>query len=263
MAEYVGTENQVSLQKRLQEKQSWFKETPGAFNGGRILGFDDPDQIGWSHVAELAIADKLALFPLFHKDEIFEKITKHLGANWKTPYWLAYLGRPKDVIDVSRSRMEEIALPTGWTIDVTEMPSDDQIEAIQALNSETGVSPYPAYFSRGEAAPIVTICFADAEGQLKAAASGVMRYHPRSRLGGYLFAGMVSVKGDSRGIGMGKLANAVLMVESHARLSWKIVQEQAAPDNPASIAMIRACGLKFDEDLVSVVTIDSDETFTR
>ena len=35
MAEYVGTENQVSLQKRLQEKHSWFKETPGAFNGGR------------------------------------------------------------------------------------------------------------------------------------------------------------------------------------------------------------------------------------
>lgn len=263
MAEYVGSESQQSLQKRLRQKQGWFKETPGAFNGGRILGFDDPEQIGWPEVAKLTSIDKLALFPLFPKDQIFDNLTRHLGANWRTPHWLAYLGQPEDVIGVSRARIEEIWLPKGWTVEATEAPSDQQIESIQALNSETGVSPYPAYFSRGEAAPIVTICIVDAEGQLKATASGAMRYHPESRLGGYLFAGMVSVKSDSRGIGLGKLANAVLMVESHARLSWTIVQEQAAPDNPASIAMIQSCGLTFDENIISVVAMDSDETFTR
>lgn len=263
MAEYVGTDSQQSLQKRLRQELSWFKKTPGIFNGGRILGFDDPDKIGWSEVARLASIDKLALFPLFPKDQIFDSLTRHLGANWKTPHWLAYLGEPEDVINVSRARIEEIALPNGWAVEATQAPSDKQIEAVQALNAETGVSPYPAYFSRGEAAPIVTICIVDAEGQLKATASGAMRYHPESRLGGYLFAGMVSVKSDARGIGLGKLANAVLMVESHAHLSWKIVQEQAAPDNPASIAMIQSCGLTFDENLISVVAIDSDETFTR
>jgi len=53
------------------------------------------------------------------------------------------------------------------------------------------------------------------------------------------------------------------MVESYKRLSWKIVQEQASPDNPASIAMIKSCGLDFDENLVFMAAINSDEPFTR
>ena len=263
MAEFVGSESQVAVQKRLRERQPWIAETPGVANGGRILHFVEPEKVGWEKIAELANEDGLAGFPCVTEDETVAAVHTHLGPRWRTPCWNVYLGWPERVLAACESLIETIDLPASWRIDRLERPSEDQIDALQALNAETGVSPYPAYYSRSEAVPVLTVCISDAEGALVATASGAYRYHPRGRLAGCLFAGMVSVSPAQRRRGLGRLVNAVMLVESHARFGWTMAKEQVAADNAPSQAMIEACGLDNGDGYVSVAAINSDESFSR
>ena len=263
MAEYTGTENQTAVQKRLRDRQPWIAATPGVANGGRILHFVDPDGIGWDTVSKLAHEDRLAGFPSVPRDETVRAIKSRLGPEWRTPVWDVFLGTPEKVLPACEEIIAATPLPEGWHSASYETPDGDQIEAVQALNDATGVSPYPAYYSRSEALPVVTTCIFDGSGVLVATASAAYRYHCESRLAGYLFAGMVSVSSDHRRKGLGRVVNAVMLAESHKRFGWAVAKEQVAPDNPASRAMVEACGLDNSDGLVSVAAINSDEGFTR
>jgi len=263
MAEFLGTENQIRTQKRIRDRQPWIAETPGLANGGRVLHFVEPDDVGWDRVAELAQEDKLAGFPCVAKEETVAAIHAHLGPHWKTPSWEVYLAPPERVLPACEAIVKEVVLPDGWRIDPLERPNGGQVSAIQALNERTGVLPYPAYYSRGEAVPVLTACISDGSGALVATASAALRYHPGSRLAGYVFAGMASVSPSHRRRGLGRLVNAVMLLESQARFGWTRAKEQVAPENAASQAMIRACGLDSGEGYVSVVAIGSDDSFSR
>lgn len=263
MRDFVGTETQIAAQRRIRDRQAWICETPGVANGGRILHFVEPERLGWARVAELAYEDGLVGFPCVIEDDTVAAIRAHLGAEWKTPSWQACLGSPDQVLPACEALVAAITLPPGWRIDSLERPGDGQIAAVQMLNEETGVSPYPAYYSRGEAVPVLTACLSDATGTLVATASAAYRYHPQSRLAGYLFAGMVSVSPDQRRRGLGRLINAVMLLESQKRFGWTMAKEQVAADNAASQAMIKACGLSNEDGYVSMAAISSGESFTR
>lgn len=263
MAEFLGTENQIALQQRLRDRQPWIAETPGVCNGGRVLHFVDPDTVGWDKVVSFAEEDRLAGFPAVPAEPTIAAIHKHLGPHWKTPTWDVFLGSPEQVLPACRAVIAAVALPPGWRVEALERPDETQIDAVQALNAATGVSPYPAYYMCGDAVPVLTLCISDADGALAATASAAYRYHPRSRLAGTLFAGMVSVSSAHRRRGLGKLVNARMLVESQARFGWTSAKEQVAADNAASRAMILACGLENSAGLVSVAAINSDERFSR
>ncbi len=263
MGEFVGLDSQVRIQKRMRQRQAWIAHTPGAINAGRAMAFDDPGRVGWDRVTALANEDDLAVFCAFPEAKIKADIGRHLGPGWKTSSWGVYFGTAAAVMAASQSLLDAHELPADWRMIAPERPDDRQIDAVQLLNQSTGVLPYPAFFSRGEASPIVTVCLTDETGALAATASAVMRHHADSRLGGHLFTGMVSVLPVYRGRGLGKLVNAAVLVESHARFGWSVATEQAAAHNHASRAMIEACGLRRDEGVVSVAAINSDEAFTR
>lgn len=263
MREFVGTENQVRAQQRLRDRQPWIARTPALANGARILHFVEPERLGWESVAQLALEDGLVGFPCVPEQETLADIRTHLGTQWKTSVWRAYIGSPEAVLPACEDQIRAVALPDGWRIDLLESPSRDQIGAVQALNEETGVSPYPAYYSRGAAVPVLTVCISDATGCLAATASAAFRYHAESRLAGCVFAGMVSVAEGQRGRGLGRLVNAIMLKESQARFGWTLAKEQVAADNPASRAMIEACGLNNDDGYVSIAAINSEESFTR
>ena len=263
MPDFIGTENSIAVQKRLRARQAEIACSPHLVNGGRILHFLDPEKTGWDIVRELAEEDKLAGFPLVRRDEILPQIEEHLGPHWKTQEWHALLGAADRVLPACETVIEQTDLPDGWQATMHDCPDADRVAEIQSLNFETGVAPYPAYYTRSEAVPVLTACISDAEGTLVATASVADRYHPNSRISGHVFAGMVSVSGDCRGRGLGKLVNALALVESHERFGWKVATEQVAPDNPASRAMILACGLDHADGLSSVGAINSDERFSR
>ncbi len=57
MPEYLGTEYQIAIQKRLYANHSWIKDTPEMSNGGRVLNFLEPEKIGWPRIIELTHQD--------------------------------------------------------------------------------------------------------------------------------------------------------------------------------------------------------------
>ena len=263
MPEFLGTENSIAVQKRLRERQTEIAQSPDLVNGGRILHFLQPEKTGWARVRELANEDRLAGFPLVRREDIVSQIERHLGPQWKVPAWDALTGSADRVLRACESVIASVALPDGCESSTNNCPDEDTIALIQSLNSETGVAPYPAYYTRSEAVSVLTACILDRDGSLVATASVADRYHAAGRLGGHVFAGMVSVAGRFRGRGLGKLVNAIALVESHRRFGWEVATEQVAPDNPASKAMIMACGLDHSDGLSSVAAINSDESFSR
>ncbi|MBT3142147.1 hypothetical protein KL867_13855 [Ruegeria litorea] len=263
MTDFIGTENSVSVQRRLQDRQPMIAQTPGLVNGGRVLHCLDPDAVGWSVVHQLAGEDKLMGFPVIDHDLALSLIHDKLGPHWKTPVWHALLGSKEQVLAACSMVIESVPLATGWSVVHHSCPNAAQLEQVQALNAETGVAPYPAYYMRSEAVPVLTTCVYDGAGDLIATASVADRYHRDSRLAGHMFAGMVSVSETKRGRGLGKLVNALALVKSQVQFGWTVATEQVAADNVASRAMIMACGLTHDAGLVSVAAMNSDETFSR
>lgn len=238
-------------------------QTPALVNGGRVLHCLDPDAVGWDVVRQLAGEDRLIGFPVMDPDVAVGLIRDNLGPQWKTPVWHALLGGKEQVLAACAAVIAAVPLAAGWSVVHYSCPSEAQLAQVQALNAQTGVAPYPAYYMRSEAVPVLTTCIHDETGDLIATASVADRYHPDSRLGGHIFAGMVSVSETRRGWGLGKLVNARALVESQARFGWEVATEQVAADNVASRAMIMACGLTHDAGLVSVAAMNSDETFSR
>jgi hypothetical protein len=263
MADFIGGDNAIALQKRLRDRQPEIARSPHLVNGGRILHFLDPEKTGWDRVSVLAEEDKLAGFPVVSPDAAIRQIEEHLGPQWKTPLWDVLLGAADQVLAACAAVVDGVDVPDGWRTTMHDCPNENQIAEIQALNGETGVSPYPAYYTRSEAVPVLTGCIRDARGALVATAAVADRYHPDSRLGGHAFAGMVSVSSACRGKGLGNLINALVLVESQKRFGWKVATEQVAPDNPVSRAMILACGLDHSAGMATVAAINSDERFSR
>ena len=125
------------------------------------------------------------------------------------------------------------------------------------------MAPSPAYYLRGDEIPSMLTCLFDEDGKMAACASGTMRYHPKSKLAGWMFAGGVSVSPNHRRKQLGSCLNAALLVDSQKEFGWVGVLEQAKADNPASVGMIKRCGLQEAKDTVTVVVNLTGSTITR
>lgn len=263
MAEYTGTDLQIDVQKRLRDRQQWIAKTPEVAHGGRILNFLNAEKLGWDRVSELTRQDRVAVFTAVPLESTLLSLKRAFGAGWEMPHWNVFFGEANVVLEASAQIVDAIALPAGWHLESVDCPSDQQIDEIQATSIENGIAPYPAYYSRGEVVPCTTSMLTDDKGQLVATASANYRYHPESRFKQHLFAGSVAVSKNHRRRGFGKLLNAEVLIQSHHRYAWVTAIEQARPDNVPSRAMIEACGLVKNPDLVTIAAIASDEDFTR
>jgi hypothetical protein len=263
MTDYFGTDKSIALQKRIHARQPVIDGDMNLVNGGRLMHFLDPEQTGWDTLRRYAEEDQLIGFPVVQKEIAISLIDKHLGADWKTPIWNCLTGGVDRVLDYSRDVIKSNPLPISWNVTTLEKPDNENIADIQALNTETRVSPCPAYYMRSEALPVLTVCVLNADNNLVATASVADRYSQNSRLGGHVFAGNVSVSTRCRGKGLGKLTNAIALIESQKRFNWDVVTEQVAPDNPVSRAMILSCGLDETAGLVTVAASNTDERITR
>ena len=263
MTDYIGTDKLIVLQKRVHARQSLIDGDINLVNGGRLMHFLDPELTGWDTVKRYAEEDQLIGLPAVQEKETISLIHRHLGSGWETPIWNCLTGGVDRVLDYCRDVVKSNPLPISWSVTTLEQPDSRQVDEIQALNTETGVLPYPAYYMRSEVLPVLTVCVLNADKDLVATASVADRYDQNSRLGGYVFAGNVSVSTGCRGKGLGKLANALALIESQKRFNWNVVTEQAALDNPASRAMIISCGLDDSAGLVTIAVSNTGERITR
>jgi len=262
MTDFIGTDKLIKVQKRIHARQSLIDGDINLVNGGRLMLFLDPELTGWGTVKRYAEEDRLIVLPAVQEEETISLIHRHLGTGWDTSIWHCFTGGVDQVLDYCLSVVKSNPLPISWSVTTLQHPDNSQIDEIQALNTETGVLPYPAYYMRSEVLPVLTVCVRNADKDLVATASVADRYDQNSRLGGYAFAGNVSVSTRCRGKGLGKLANALALIESQKRFNWNVVTEQAAPDNPVSLAMIMSCGLDDTAGLVTIAASNFDDRIT-
>lgn len=260
MADYMGSEASIALQKRLHARWDMIQGNPGFASGGRLLIYVEPDPASWPDARKLAEEDGFIALVVMDKEQVEAEIAYGLGDGWRTDYWDAFLGDPTEVLTASHRVAQTTPLPLGWRLDASLTPSAEEIDQVQRLNLATGVSPNPAVVGAG---PMLTVMVRDSDGQLVASASAGMFFHPESRLAGTVFVGLVSVDPGARGKGLGKLANARALIESHAAMGWSRATEFVAADNPASRAMVAACGLNLDAAMVAAIATRGEERFTR
>ncbi|MEM9433928.1 MAG: GNAT family N-acetyltransferase [Pseudomonadota bacterium] len=243
MSEYMGSEHMCALQRALHARPEEFEQDPLLANGGRVMTILDPDRYGWSNVQKAAERDKIVALTMVDLDPILARLPALFGSEFEFPHWQAFVGQSSDVLHACEAVLGARKLPDGWRLESQSTPDADTINAVQSLNSQTGVAPAPAYYLRGEHIPSMLTCIYDAQGQLAACASASMRYHPDGPLSGWIFAGGVSVNPEHRGKGLGSFVNAALLLDSHRAFGWTTALEQARADNAASVAMITRCGL--------------------
>ena len=154
-------------------------------------------------------------------------------------------------------------LPQGWRVACFDDPDDAILEGIQSLNEETGVAPYPAFYTRSQIIPSLTACLWDDQDGLVATSSVNARYHPKSRFADYVFKGSTSVKPSHRGMGLGKVVNAHVLLTSRDRMGWGHAISQVQPSNLASVKTIAASGFTYQPDMVTIGIVAKWVVFTR
>lgn len=243
MADYVGTESVIAVQKALRARSAEFERQPLLSNGGRVLNVLDADAYGWDRVRAEAQTYGIVGLTKVARDATFARLAREFGTGLDCPHWDIFTGTADTVSATCRAVVSSYDLPGGWRLIHETMPDDRLITATQRVNLAAGVMPPPAYFLRSDYKPSMLTALTDETGAVVACASGNMRYHPEGPMAGGLFAGGVSVAEAHRRKGLGRLVNAALLLESQKALGWTHVLEQARATNLASVGMIERCGL--------------------
>jgi GNAT superfamily N-acetyltransferase len=259
--EYAGSETHQRIQRRLRARHAEIAADPVLGNGGRVLNVLDPETFGWDRLVAEVEQDRFVALVAMERATIFDRIAAVFGPEIDTPCWDVFLG-PADAV-LTRCGALGASLPDGWRASSATAPEEATIAAVQALNAASGVAAMPAWYMRGEIAPQLTTTLHAPSGELAACALVGDRYHPDGPLAGTVFLGSVSVAPEHRGLGLGTTATARSLIDSHAAFGWTRALGLAAPDNPASRAMLQRCGLVRDPDRVTVVINVSGAGVTR
>jgi GNAT superfamily N-acetyltransferase len=262
MAEFWGDAASVRRQKQLLKRRAQYANMSWLAGGGRIIIVTDLDPVHWPATRSFVEEDGVVGPVLVPEADARRWVADHLPG-WSLFVWDAYLAPAATILTAAEAVLAARALPDGWSAEATKAPTDDQIDAVQSLCQTAGVSPMPAHAHRGALFPSLTAMIRDNDGQLMATAWAGKFFHPEGPWGDTAMIGLVAVDPTARGLGVGAFTNAFILRESLAALGWARATEFVARDNPASRAMVAACGLTLDAGLVAGVSMRAEGRFTR
>jgi Acetyltransferase (GNAT) family len=263
MPEFWGDETAIARQKRLLARREKLQTMPWTATGGRLLIFVEPSADTWPSVRDWAEEDGALAFVEISRDDAAREIAVGLGDGWDFHAWDSHIGTAERILRASRKVLGSITLPDGWTAHVEANPDDAEVDEIQQLNAATGVSPNPRHALTGQVSPALNVIVRNAERELMATAWAGMIFHPDCRMGDVAYVGFVSVAEAARGHGLGKFANALVLVESQASMVWGRAVEYVDADNHASRGMVRSCGLHQQDGIVAAIAMRGGGRFTR
>lgn len=259
---YFGTDQQVRLQKKVDELTKWCSQTRGAVNGGRFLGTDDYNALGWERVIEL-IKDHgvftFRMIPVEMLDEFRASLSKH---DIRFDSWNVF-SADRQTIDTHTRQLVEASLPEGYAlVDEKELADAAVISAIQECMARSGVVPFTGRLLAGMSLPSVTIAIRDENGAIVGTAFGYYPYNQHSRWASTAWGGLVSVDESQRGKKLGVLINALMVRGCVEKLGAHEVQEYAAATNKPSRRMIERSGLRLDPGVVCGIATTGAARFT-
>ena len=260
---FFGTEMQVRLQKLAYEARGRIAETPGLFFSGRMIGIDDFDALGQAGVQTLLAEQGMLNTRLMTKDA-HERWTALFEANQlRVDDALVFMGETRTVREAIASILAS-PLPDGLRLAKDLTHEDAQrFPDLQRFMVAHGVAPvYGA--SLVESNEASTIVIEDEAGMVRAIAHTYFphnRFNPNHR---NAWGGLVAVDTNLRGLGLGRIVNALMLDRAINRLGATDVYEVASRTNEPSRRMIEGCGLSLRPDLTAsfIVPLDAGR-FTR
>lgn len=259
---YFGTDQQIRLQQKVDELTPWCKDTKGAVNGGRVLGTDDHDALGWSKILELLKDGGVFTFRMVPVEKI-ETLRSRLSEHgMRFDSWNVFSAN-RDKIRKHTSTLVESHLPDGYSlVDTEELSDNTVISDIQACMARNGVVPFSGRLLSGQSLPSVTIAVRDRDANIVASAFGYFPYNRFSKWSSTAWGGLVSVDKAQRGRKLGVYVNAHMVRGCVDRLGAKAVHEFAAATNMPSRKMIERSGLELDPHVVSGLATAGSGRFT-
>lgn len=264
MSGYFGTETQQRLQAQAEASVDFINATPGACQGGRVMGCDDPDRYGWARIEQALERDGMFGFRLIAASQADDLRSRLANLNFRFDTWDVFLAERARALAAS----EEIVyrgLPDGLNdLDGPTGPEGEYTTRIQAAMGAAGVLPFSGSLLVGALAPAATVAVGDPAGAVVATAHGHLPHNAYSPFRRHAWGGLVAVAEQQRGKGLGTYINARMIVSVFRDLDASHVYELVSATNVPSRRMVEACGLQHQPALVCGVAMRQDsERFTR
>jgi RimJ/RimL family protein N-acetyltransferase len=264
MAGYFGTEMQRRLQAQAEASADFINATPGACQTGRIMGCDDPDQLGWERIKAFLERDGFFGFRLIPAAKVDELRSRLATWKFRLDTWDVFLADRAVALAAAQAILAR-GLPEGLReLDRPTDPDGDDTARIQALMGASGVVPFSGSLLVGASGPATTVAVGDSNEAIVAAAHGYLPHNVHSRYHSYAWGGLVAVAESQRGKGLGNFINACMIDRLFRDLGATHVHELVSATNIPSRRMVEACGLRHEPGLVCGIATASDHAhFTR
>ena len=174
MSGYFGTEIQQRLQAQAEASVDFINATPGACQSGRLMGCDDPDQLGWERIEEFLDRDGIYGFRMIPAAEAEKLRSRLMRWNFRFDTWDVFLADRASALAASKAIILR-GLPDGLAdLDRPTEPEDEYTARIQALMGVAGIVPFSGSFLVGAFGPATTVAVGDRNGTVAAAAHGYL-----------------------------------------------------------------------------------------
>jgi hypothetical protein len=263
MAGYFGTEIQIRLQRRSDERAEWTRTTPGACHIARMLGADDLDRLGWETAFEILAEDGAFGFRLIAEDRAAELAETLTGRGYRVDFWDVFIAARSEAL-AAVERILARPLPDDLTpLDMHVAANAPTVRRVQEFIAANGIAPFSASMLVGKVVPATTIALADSAGTIVAAAHAYRPHNIFSRFHDAVWGGLVAVAESQRGRKLGSYVNAMMVRTAFERLDAGRIYELASLSNLPSRRMIESCGLALEPSLKCGNATAFKEKFTR
>ena len=239
MTGYFGTDEHQRLQRKSDGLMEWIMQTPGACVTGRHMASDDFEALGWQTIRQHLAEDGAFGFRWITPDKqsVMRAALADTGASIFD--WYGFSGEADD-LTTRCSPLLARGLPDGFK---TARAQGDTLIQMQKFLAEHGIIPLSTALMGGELCPALSNVIQDKSGRIVAAGFSGMLQNRFSQLADCAWMGLIAVDPECRGLGLGARITASVIIDSLSEMGAQRVVGFAAPDNGASIAMLKRVGL--------------------
>ena len=217
---------------------------PGLYNGGRGFAVEGATQLGAREL--IALARSVSAVNLFFvRDDELRLLRETVGRAKLGFFAWQMLESDETTRSWVQAMVQARTLPAGLRISVLDQRTPAEVvKEFQELNASQGVAPMPGYMLRGWRYPTVTRMIRDGAGEVVATGYVSDRHDVASRLSGYFFSGVTSVRRDYQGKGLAATLHARLIHDAYTRLHAEHIYTCVHEDNIPSQRLYRGLGLQ-------------------
>src|SRR5262245_36574045 len=103
MSGYFGTETQRRLQAQAEASVDFIQATPGACQGGRVMGCDDPDRLGWERIEQALERDGFFGFRMIPSEKVEQLRARLSRSNCRFDTWEVFLADRASALPASEA----------------------------------------------------------------------------------------------------------------------------------------------------------------